>query len=71
MKKLIFAALLATVALGGAYAAEYSTGPAGAGRHFTCNGADSPTCKAQFPAGAYLVPSSTISQLPELTYEPI
>ena len=69
MKRLIFAALFATVAIGGAHALTYSTAQ-GSGDVFSCSGAGTPTCIDQIPSGkAYLYPNgTTLVDLPEEHY---
>ncbi|SKB95860.1 hypothetical protein SAMN05660841_03281 [Sphingobacterium nematocida] len=56
MKRLLFAALFATVAIGGAYA-QYTTVQGGTTSQFNCNGVLAPLCRASAPI--YQVGSST------------
>jgi hypothetical protein len=73
MKKLFFAALFAVVAVGGAFAQQYSSEPNGEGVLFNCATNNTPTCQAEFPDGAYDLegnPSVRIT-LPNLFYDPI
>ncbi|TCC87848.1 hypothetical protein [Pedobacter hiemivivus] len=73
MKKLFFAALLATVAIGSAYAQQqYAPNSDGSGTKFICVEEDQPTCREIFPNGAFEYPSLTpVSTLPDLFYDEI
>jgi len=59
MKRLFFAAILATVAAGSAYAQQYTTQPNGAGTIFSCINTASPTCRTDAPrlTGVYNYPT--------------
>ncbi|WP_158799789.1 hypothetical protein [Pedobacter sp. L105] len=72
MKKLFFASILAILAIGGAYAQTFSTGPSGTGTIFSCTTATTPTCRSTVPGGtAYPFPTGTTKvQLPDLHYVP-
>lgn len=58
MKKLFFTALVAIVAIGGAYAQQYSTLPNGGGTKFSCDALSGSTCAALFSQG-YVYPDGT------------
>lgn len=67
MKKLFFSALVAVVAIGGAYANEYSTEPNGGGSIFYCSGLLAPLCSAVYD-GAYIYGTTIwVSPLPDKT----
>jgi hypothetical protein len=70
MKKLFFAAAIAIVAVGGAYAQQqYSTAP-GAGTIFTCDAPSGPTCRVEV-GSAYEYPNGIeLVLLPETPYNP-
>ena len=70
MKKLFFAALLATVAVGGAFA-QYTTIPNSPTSQFNCSSNDTPTC-ASLGVAVYPINSSTpVGQdILDLEYQP-
>ena len=73
MKKLFFAVLLVTVAVGSAVATQtYSSGPLGTGEIFDCAISDTPTCREAYPDGAYPYPNGAGKvPVPALFYLPL
>ncbi|TCC87850.1 hypothetical protein [Pedobacter hiemivivus] len=72
MKKLLFSAILATVAIGGGYAQQmYTQNADGSGFRFICSLEELPTCR-EISGGAYEYPSGIyVYPLPDLFYDEI
>lgn len=72
MKKLFFIAALAIVAVGGAFAQQYSTEKDGEGTLFNCTIQDEPTCTDMVGERAFIYPTDEEVELPEeLFYDEI
>jgi len=70
MKKVLFASILAIVALSGAYATDYSTGPNSTGTKFRCAPGNAPTCLTSVGSTTiiYVLGSSIPTTLPPSEY---
>jgi len=70
MKKLFFASFLAIVAVGGAYATNYSTGPNSTGTKFSCTVGSAPICSEKITPTQviYTLGTSSATTLPLSEY---